>query len=156
MPPWMRYFFLLCLGFNLGAWPVHVSEDPQFYYMLFGFLYSFYARLKTLFLDPSLEGSVYLLPTLKDKAPYYLTWNDIVLNISGISFCSFGRPVSNQLGDHASKKSFPQIAKRYMSNRLFSAAKTNPEVATFAGALGGVIGYGVSEVNTHSRHKEVL
>lgn len=40
--------------------------------------------------------------------------------------------------------------------RLLSAAKTNPELTGFAGALGGVVGYGVSEFNTHSRHKEVL
>ena len=149
----MRYFFLLIFGFNLGAWPSQ-SGDPTFYYMLFIFLYTFYNQLKILFLNPNFEASTYHSSDSGNESAKDLTWEDIINSISSISLCFFGRPVLNKLGKEKGSVAFPHITKRYMFSRATAAIKSNPELATAATAIGGAIGFGVSEMIQNKRHAE--
>lgn len=155
MSPFQRYFFMLCFGFSLGAWPSQWN-DPTFYYLLFLFLYAFYNRLKDIFLNPTVEAAIYSSLLSVNGESYNLKWKDITINISSISLLLFGRPVSNQLGEEISKRSFPHITKRYMFRKAAQAVKTNPELTTVAAGLGTVFGYGVSEINQNQRYQEAI
>ena len=151
MHPVLMYVFLLTLGFNLGAWPSFL-DDPTFYYLVFLFSYSFYSRLKTIFLDSDFVGSIY--PLLNKSS--MLTWEIVIENISSICFYFFGNPITNQLGSQAAKKNFHQISKRYMFSRVMQGLKTNPDVVAICTSVGGVLGYTISEINQGKRHEDVI
>jgi len=107
-------------------------------------------RLKIIFLDPSFLGSVY--PSLNLDEKNVLTWDNVIGNMSSVSIYFFGGPVVNQLGGQAGKKSLPHISKRYIFTRIFQNVKVHPEIITATTAVGGVLGYTVSEINQNRRN----
>jgi len=153
MRPLLKYTFLFSLGFNLGAWPSY-TNDPSFYYLLFFFFYGFYYRLKMIFLDPSFLGSVY--SSLSSEKETNFTWNTIIVNMSSVCSRLFGKPITNQLGGEAGKKTFPQIYRRYVFSRNFQGVKANPELATITTAFGGMLVLGISEFNQKKRTQAVV
>lgn len=143
MHPILRLIFLISFGFNLGAWPSY-ADDPCFYYFLFLFLYTFYGQLKRIFLNPDFVGSIYPNLLLKESE---VTWNLIIRNMSSVCISVFEKPVTNQLGTQAGKRSLPNISRRYMFSGFFRGVKSNPEAVGVATSLGAAVGYGVSEIN---------
>lgn len=148
-----QIFLGLTIGFNLGAWPSQ-SDDPLFWYLSMGFLFSLYSNFKAIFLNPEFEGNFYIQE--KDLDLENLSWEQIHKNMEHISIVFFGIPITNKLGPSLTTKSFPQISKRYMWSRI---GRTLPRtVDSFGGgaAVGGVLGFVISEYRNQQRHNEVI